>query len=119
MDAYRLTTLTHHETPWLEARGGLKNGERCVTVITHAAMAEYYGGFADRPVRRNSRWVGALRHAPACPYISMSPFRGSVSHSHHADCAAIHAPVADRIVLRDAWGVRPNDEKRRKEGSGL
>ena len=47
MSAYQLSELTHHESPWLDARGGLKEGERCNAVITNSAMAEYYGSFTD------------------------------------------------------------------------
>ena len=41
-----LSDLTHRERPWKEARrrAGLREGERGDAVITHAAMAEYYGG---------------------------------------------------------------------------
>jgi uncharacterized phage-associated protein len=38
-----LSDLTHREAPWIEARAGLGIGERGNQVITHAAMAEYYG----------------------------------------------------------------------------
>lgn len=38
-----LSDLTHQEDPWLNARQGLKPGERGNNEITHAAMAEYYG----------------------------------------------------------------------------
>ena len=38
-----LSDLTHAERPWKEARKGLAPGERGQAVITHAAMAEYYG----------------------------------------------------------------------------
>lgn len=38
-----LSELTHQEQPWVEARGDLAPGERGSSVITHAAMAEYYG----------------------------------------------------------------------------
>jgi len=38
-----LSDLTHSERPWVEAREGLKPGESGGSVITHAAMAEYYG----------------------------------------------------------------------------
>lgn len=47
MSAYQLSELTHHESPWLDARGELKEGERCDTVIENSAMAEYYGSFTD------------------------------------------------------------------------
>jgi uncharacterized phage-associated protein len=39
-----LSMLTHQERPWLEAREGLAPGERGSAVITHDAMADYYGG---------------------------------------------------------------------------
>lgn len=39
-----LSDLTHRELPWIEARDGLAPGERGSAVITHEAMAEYYGG---------------------------------------------------------------------------
>jgi uncharacterized phage-associated protein len=39
-----LSDLTHREEPWLEARQGLGLGERGSAVISHASMAEYYGG---------------------------------------------------------------------------
>ena len=39
-----LSSLTHRETPWMEARGDLLPGERGSSVISDAAMAEYYGG---------------------------------------------------------------------------
>ena len=39
-----LSDLTHREDPWRHARDGLPPGERGNNEITHAAMAEYYGG---------------------------------------------------------------------------
>lgn len=38
-----LSQLTHEERPWVEAREGLRPGDRGNSVITPAAMAEYYG----------------------------------------------------------------------------
>ena len=38
-----LSDLTHLEDPWRNARQGLAVGQRGDQVITHAAMAEYYG----------------------------------------------------------------------------
>ncbi len=38
-----LAELTHRERPWLDARQGLPPGARSNALITHAAMAEYYG----------------------------------------------------------------------------
>ena len=38
-----LSDLTHSEQPWLDAREGLAPGTRGSKIITHAAMAEYYG----------------------------------------------------------------------------
>lgn len=39
-----LSDLTHLEDPWRKARKGLKPTERGNREITHASMAEYYGG---------------------------------------------------------------------------
>lgn len=39
-----LSDLTHRESPWLDARQGLGPGERGSQLISHASMAEYYGG---------------------------------------------------------------------------
>ena len=38
-----LSELTHSESPWREARRDLPPGAPSNAVITHAAMAEYYG----------------------------------------------------------------------------
>ncbi|NNH67983.1 Panacea domain-containing protein [Rhizobium laguerreae] len=38
-----LSDLTHSEQPWAEARDGLDPGDRSSRLISHAAMAEYYG----------------------------------------------------------------------------
>lgn len=38
-----LSALTHREDPWVEARRGLSDGERGNSVISHGAMADYYG----------------------------------------------------------------------------
>lgn len=38
-----LSDLTHREDPWRDARRGFSDGERGGRVISHAAMAEYYG----------------------------------------------------------------------------
>ena len=37
-----LSDLTHRESPWKDARKGLTDGARSNSVITNAAMAEYY-----------------------------------------------------------------------------
>lgn len=38
-----LSDLTHREAPWLNARKGLPDGDRGNSVITHGALADYYG----------------------------------------------------------------------------
>lgn len=38
-----LSALTHREDPWANARKGLSDGERGNHVISHGAMADYYG----------------------------------------------------------------------------
>lgn len=45
-DAHWLSQLTHRETPWRNAREGLEPGDRGSSVISPAAMAEYYGSLA-------------------------------------------------------------------------
>ena len=42
-----LVDLTHMEDPWREARGNLPASARSGAEITHAAMAEYYGGLGS------------------------------------------------------------------------
>lgn len=44
--AYELSAMTHREKPWIEARGGLPEGERCQTPIDEATMYLYYDGLA-------------------------------------------------------------------------
>lgn len=39
-----LSDLTHMERPWIEARGSTPAGDRSENIISHEAMAEYYGG---------------------------------------------------------------------------
>ncbi|HWP67467.1 MAG TPA: type II toxin-antitoxin system antitoxin SocA domain-containing protein [Candidatus Limnocylindria bacterium] len=43
-DAQWLSDLTHRELPWRQARRGLPAGARSSATISHASMAEYYGG---------------------------------------------------------------------------
>jgi uncharacterized phage-associated protein len=43
-DAQYLSTLTHREDPWKNARIGLDAGERGSNEITLASMSEYYSG---------------------------------------------------------------------------
>lgn len=42
-DSQWLSDLTHAESPWIDARKGLRPGDRGTREITHASMAEYYG----------------------------------------------------------------------------
>ena len=42
LNAQQLSDMTHNEAPWRDARKGLRPNERGHSVITHAAMAEYY-----------------------------------------------------------------------------
>jgi len=41
-----LSDLTHMESPWVEARAGVPDGERSNIEIPLGAMAEYYGALA-------------------------------------------------------------------------
>ena len=38
----QLELLTHKESPWIEARGGLADNERCTTQIKEDSMAAFY-----------------------------------------------------------------------------
>ena len=42
-DPQWLSTLTHLEKPWNEARNGIPDGYNCVNVITKESMKSYYG----------------------------------------------------------------------------
>ena len=42
-NAQWLSTLTHMEAPWNEARVGVPSGAACTNVITKESMAMYYG----------------------------------------------------------------------------
>ena len=42
-NAQWLSTLTHMEDPWKEARKGLPDGAPCSDIITKESMAMYYG----------------------------------------------------------------------------
>lgn len=42
-DPQWLSTLTHLERPWNEARTGYADGENCSEIITNDSMKEYYG----------------------------------------------------------------------------
>jgi uncharacterized phage-associated protein len=41
--ATELERITHHETPWIEARRGLDPDVPSCNVISHSAMRDYYG----------------------------------------------------------------------------
>lgn len=47
LSAYELSTLTHREAPWKDARGDIEPGQRGDNVIPIASMAEYYGSLTD------------------------------------------------------------------------
>ena len=47
LDAYQLSTLTHSEAPWVDARGGLPSGARSDAIIALEAMESYYGSLVD------------------------------------------------------------------------
>ena len=47
MSALELSEMTHREDPWLDARHGLRPGQRSNREITYAAMAEFYGGLYE------------------------------------------------------------------------
>lgn len=42
LDGNRLSELTHHEAPWVEARGGCGDSDRCSSVITNESIKSFY-----------------------------------------------------------------------------
>lgn len=42
LDGNELSELTHHETPWTEARGNCGDADRCSSVITNEAIRSFY-----------------------------------------------------------------------------
>ena len=40
---YRLSSMTHKEAPWIDARAGIRPGSRCHNIISKECMMEYYG----------------------------------------------------------------------------
>jgi uncharacterized phage-associated protein len=47
LNPHQLSTLTHREAPWIEARTGLWSNERGNAIISHASLAEYYESKCD------------------------------------------------------------------------
>lgn len=45
--AYELERMTHHEEPWLIARGNIDHTEVCVNTITKFSMQSYFSRIAD------------------------------------------------------------------------
>jgi uncharacterized phage-associated protein len=43
-DPQWLSSLTHMESPWQEARVGYANGDRCENIVTKESMLAYYSG---------------------------------------------------------------------------
>ena len=42
LTSYQLETLTHEETPWIEARRGVPMGDRCENIISKETMRTFY-----------------------------------------------------------------------------
>lgn len=53
-----LSDLTHMEAPWKDARQGTPEGASSNAEISHAAMAEYYGGLDASAVRLDANVDG-------------------------------------------------------------
>lgn len=45
-DGNALSNLTHQECPWIDARGGIGDGERCSSVISKKAIKNFYSSAA-------------------------------------------------------------------------
>lgn len=46
LSGQELSALTHAESPWLDARNGCSDDERCTAVIAKQAIKEYYSSSA-------------------------------------------------------------------------
>lgn len=44
----QLREKTHRESPWLEARGGCSDGDRCQTEISSQAILDYYSRVGEK-----------------------------------------------------------------------
>lgn len=44
--AWDLERMTHAETPWIKARGGIEPDQPCTTPISHAEMQRFYAGLS-------------------------------------------------------------------------
>ncbi len=42
LSSSQLETLTHEETPWIEARRGIPSGDRCENIISKDTMKSFY-----------------------------------------------------------------------------
>lgn len=45
LSGYRLEAITHSQQPWLEARNGLPDDEKCTEVISQDSMRKYFQEF--------------------------------------------------------------------------
>lgn len=46
-DAKYLETLTHIEKPWLNARAGIDQNERCTNIISKEEIIEYFSSLRE------------------------------------------------------------------------
>jgi uncharacterized phage-associated protein len=44
MTPFEISDLTHQESPWIEARGGVPAGVRGSAIISKESMQQYYSG---------------------------------------------------------------------------
>jgi uncharacterized phage-associated protein len=60
-----LSTLSHSEPPWLDARGNLPSGAFCDTRITTKAMKKYYGSLTEENAElvADLEWPEAIQAA--------------------------------------------------------
>jgi len=47
--AWDLERMTHAETPWVKARGGIAEDEPCTVPISHSEMQRFYQAMAEAP----------------------------------------------------------------------
>lgn len=50
---YELERMTHHEEPWILARGDIQHDAECTNIITKSSMQSYFSRLADEKSREN------------------------------------------------------------------
>lgn len=75
-----LSSLTHRERPWVDARGGLPDSVSCDAEIDPSSMAGYYGGLAGVGFKAFSpAFIRGLEVVAALPLEELEDLRDDAS----------------------------------------